>query len=57
MLTDAKMLCKNKNTGELSICSMSCKYVTENKIKGVCVCEPVGDCGNSPHCLFAYNRT
>lgn len=50
MLTDAKMLCKNKNTGELSICSTFCKNITENKIRGVCVCEPVGDCESCFYC-------
>lgn len=42
-----RVLCKNKNTGEISICSCSCENITESKISGVCVCEPVGKCGRS----------
>lgn len=45
-----EVLCKNKNTGELSICSAFCKNITEKKIKGVCVCDPVGECGNDLCC-------
>lgn len=47
MLTDAKVLCRNMNTGEVSICSTFCENITENKISGVCVCEPAGKCGRS----------